>query len=637
MAISQKDEKIQSNERDKIMLNILIGHRGTGKSHFLDLIRVFYKKHNIPAGFFDLDQEIEKRAKKSLEELLKEGEDSFRKLEKKTFKNLVQSLSKNKIYFISVGAGFVFKKKPLWNVIYLCRYSDEVGRAFLRKPKLSPLAPFKEYKKLYEKRNIYYFKQADEQLLRREHFKQLETSDLLFLGLKKFSHDYFSLRLNPEDLPQNKNQTKAFLQKRLNWGLRFVELNDKTANESFIKTIREIIPEEKILFSSQNSRKFLKIKNKKNWSWDLDLGAPPKGVNILALHKRGKKSLKTLLKEFAAYKNYHLKLAVEIFNLKELRQAYDWYRADPENRSFLPRSKTGRWLWFRQAFGPKMFLHFIKERAMYWTQIRKNEILDQPFLSQALPFVKKPPGTKLAGILADPTWLSATPKEQNHFFYKQRTIPVLALPWPEKEMTKQNLKILSQLGFIFFAISSPLKSRAFLVADLHDKISKNFKTANTLIFDKPSWRAFNTDWNGLQELKKYSSPQTVIWGGGGIRPILKKVLPLAGFYSARTGKLLKDKKQEDTQKKKNKRSTKHLNKIQPKTLIWAVGRDRMEKACLWPPRYWSPSQVIDINYTEDSPGLEYALLVKAKYKKGWRIFKTQAKKQRDIFLKTTNL
>ena len=593
------------------MLNLIIGHRGTGKSHWLNLVENFYSKKQIKALFFDLDKEVEKFSGKTVSELFQKGEKTFRQWEKKVFLNLISSLPKHTTCFLSVGAGFIFEKDLSWNVIYLCRSSDKSGRVFLNRPQLtSDQNPLKEYQFFYKKRNPYYLKQADEVLFRREHFKGLENSDFLFLGLKKHSTPYFSLRLNPQDIPKDKERLKLFLQKRLNWGLRFFELNDQTADKNFIQTIRNFVPENKILFSSQFSKKISSIKNKKHWSWDLNLGVPPKGVTILTLHDRNKKDLNKLLKEFSCYKNYHLKLAVEIFNLKELKTAYDWYSEDPKNRSFLPRSKEGRWLWFRQVFGPKMFLHFIKERSM---RKPRDEILDQPFLSEALPFIKE--WKALAGILGDPVQLSATPAEQNDFFCKRHSIPVLSLPLKEKEMTKENLQIFSNLGFVFFAVTSPLKEPAFLAGGICDSVSQEFQTANTLIFHKGVWWAFNTDEEGLKSLKEQYSENTVIWGGGGIRPVLKKHLPLARFYSARTAKPL----------------SVGAPDFSPTILIWAVGRNRMEQGCLLPPSNWKVSKVIDINYTEDSPGLEYALHTGAKYKNGWEFFKRQAKKQREVF------
>ena len=610
------------------MLNIIVGHRGTGKSYWLGLLKAFYKKNQLKALFFDLDQEIERIEGKSICELFEGGEPSFRQKEKKVFKKLIHSIPEDKLCFLSVGAGFVFKKQPSWNVIYLCRYSDQMGRMFLNKPRLKPFqSPFEEYKSLYKKRSLYYLEQADEQLFRREYFKKLETSDLLFLGLKKLSLPCFTLRLNPQEVPKNKNQLKLFLQKRLNWGLRFFELNDQTANKQLIQTVRSLIPEDKLLFSSQCSKKFVSIKNKRNWSWDLSLGSPPEGVNILTLHDRNKKELKTVLKELSSYKNYHLKLAVEIFNLKELKTAYDWQCEDPENRSFLPRSKKEVWLWFRQAFGPKMLLHFIKERSIPFKSLKRDsfEVLDQPFLSEAAPFIKQ--RKALAGVLGDPIRFSATPAEHNSFFNKKHSIPVLPVPLQPKEMTKKNLQILSEFGFVFFAVTSPLKEQAFLSADLCDKTCQGFKTANTLVFHKGLWKAFNTDWHGFQKLRKYSSKDTVVWGGGGTRSVLKSCLPKARLYSARLGKpLTRTFSQEEESQIAGQQK-----RFSPKTVIWAVGRKRMEQGCLMPPKHWKPFQVIDINYTEDSPGLEYALQVQAQYTNGMDLFKKQAKKQREFF------
>ena len=269
------------------------------------------------------------------------------------------------------------------------------------------------------------------------------------------------------------------------------------------------------------------------------MGASPKTVSILSLHKRGQSHLKSLLKDFSKYKDYHLKLAIDILNLKELEIASLWQKKDPKNRSFLPRSHTGKWLWFRQAFGSQMKMHFIKEQDLCFTKYQKTEVLDQPFFSQAIPFTKK--FKDLAGIIANPVKILATPAEQNHFFYKQNSIPVLALSLEEKEMTKQNLKILNRFGFIFFAISSPFKKKVYLCSEKKDSISKRFKTSNTLIFKNKKCYAFNTDWNGLKTLKEFSSHETIVWGGGGIKPILKQILPLAQFYSARKAQALNKK------------------------------------------------------------------------------------------------
>ncbi|MBC6415090.1 MAG: hypothetical protein GDA46_01680 [Bdellovibrionales bacterium] len=599
------------------MLNILIGHRGVGKTYFLKQIKNYYKKKQIPAHFIDLDEEIEKASQKSLFELFTKGEVFFRKWEQKIFKKITHSLKDNEIYFLCVGAGCVLKKKPDWNIIYLFRESDRQGRFFLKKPPLSKTSSLKEWKKLYRKRSSYYLQQADSHLYRREYFKKLNFSDLIFLGLTQLKKEVFSYRLYPKLLPSNEKKWNSFFKARFKWGIRFFEVHDQDCSLNFVRKIQKYLPSDKILFSSQQSKKFQALKNKKYWSWDLSLGSPPKNTQIISLHKRNLKSLKFLLNQLSKYKDKHLKLAVEIYNLKELQLAYHWWKEDPKNRSFLPRSFDGKWLWFRQIFGPNMFLHFIKEHHLSFSKYKNQDVLDQPYLSEALPFLKK--SRNFAGLLANPSKTLASPSEQRAFFLKNYSLPITALTFEEEEINQDNLTILKDLGFVFFAVSSPLKKKVFLHADQTDSLSKQFQSSNTLIFKSKKWKAFNTDWHGLKVLKKYNSPSTVVWGGGGIRPVLKKILPQAHFYSARTAQ--------------NLNLYKTYKTLTPKVLIWAVGRKRMQESCVWPSKHWKPSQIMDINYTEDSPGLEYALKIKAKYQNAWFCFKKQAERQRELFKK----
>ena len=631
------------------MIYIIIGHRGTGKSHWLNVISQIYKG---TALCFDLDKEVEAFSGRTIASIFKEeGEKGFREWEQKVFrhflKNIRQTLSTSstdKKIFIAVGAGFVFQKAKDMKVIYLGRVTDPGGRVFLDRPRLTEkkISPFEEYLNLYKKREPYYIKQADEVFLRMEHFKKAQLSDRIFLGVKKNSKPFFILRLNPKTMPKDSRLWKDFLTKRLNWGVRFFELHDETANFNFVEKIRKLIPEEKILFSSQEGKSFQKtyrlglsfedgllhlppedrtpekvgiqlnpqnsnqigIKNKINWSWDLSLGEPPPGVQIVSLHRRGKKNLKKILKDFSTYKNYSLKLAVEIFTLQELWEGLMWQRQNPKRRSFLPRSFDGRWRWFRNAF--PMPLHFIREG--------KSDVLDQPFFAEACHYQKK--ARALAGVLGNPIHFSATPAEHNAFLYRKRSVPVLSIPLEEQEMTKKNLALFQKMGFVFFAVTSPLKKRAFRCADILDKEAWELKSVNLLIYHRGKWRGYNTDEEGLKFLKKDRNKNVVVWGGGGIRSAIKKQLPQAHFYSARLGVPLSSKPAKEVD-----------------VLVWAVGRSRMEQGCLWPPEGWNPSLVRDLNYMEDSPGREYAIKTGAVYKSGWAFFKAQAAKQREIFSK----
>ena len=353
------------------MINLIVGHRGTGKTHWLRIIENLYKEKNKKVFCFDLDEEIEKETGKNISDLFLASEKKFRDLEQKVFKIIIKKINPEDEIYISLGAGFKFEKKHNWNVIFLSRFTDRKGRIFFDRPLLSHKNPLEDYKSHYLKRRNYYLKQSDEVLCRLEHFKEAQFSDKLFLGLERLLNDLFCLQLNPQKIPEEKEQLRKFLEKRLNWGIRFFEIHDYTSNKNFIQKVTEIIPENKILFSSQSSRLFCDIPNKKNWSWDLGLGEPPKGVSILSLHQRSGKELKKELRDFSLYKDYHLKLAIEIFNIKELEEGYNWQQEDPHQRSFLPRSQDGRWRWFRNAFGSKMFLNFIREG--------ESSILDQPF------------------------------------------------------------------------------------------------------------------------------------------------------------------------------------------------------------------------------------------------------------------
>lgn len=663
-------------------MRLIIGHRGAGKTSWLKAIQEAFRKKGLQALCFDLDREAERASGKTAAEIFSQGEAAWRKWERAAFEKLAKNPAlKKKHVFVALGAGFQLPAgyRPEGSVIWLRRPTDSSGRIFFDRPRLLPdKAPLKEHQALYKKRELYYQSLADEVFIRREHFAGPEPADSLFLGLEAFKARKsgaprggpelsgsrpFILRLNPEDLPKNPGLWREFLQKRLGWGIRLFELNDESADGAFAQKIRGILPDERLLFSSQKSRRRLaallrnkkpeKKRGKKLWSWDLSLGEPPKGASVLTLHKRAGGRLKPALDRLSAYKNHHLKLAVRIFNLRELKAAYDWQREDPQNRSFLPRSSDGRWRWFRAAFGPRMSLHFIRERE-------SSGCLDQPFFSEALHFAealrprqksrssrsaKDPPA--LAAVTGCPIEFSATPAEHDDFFRRQMGIPVLSLPIKERELTKESLSILRSLGFVFFAVTSPLKRRAFLCADEAGESARQAEAANTLILHRGKWLAFNTDLEGLSPLRDLSprgpgGKGAAVWGGGGVRPVLRRLLPAAGFYSARTGNILKraaPSEHPDLMPQKSLRKKPGQSGFEksltlgppPDTLIWAVGRRRMNEGCLWPPRHWTPRRIIDLNYSEDSPGREYALAVKGEYQSGWGFFKRQAARQRELF------
>ncbi len=74
----------------------------------------------------------------------------------------------------------------------------------------------------------------------------------------------------------------------------------------------------------------------------------------------------------------------------------------------------------------------------------------------------------------------------------------------------------------------------------------------------------------------------------------------------------------------------YLKNDSPKVVVWAVGRKRHKN---FPPDSWRPDTVVDLNYSDDSPGKEYAVKIGAKYVSGEIMFKAQAQQQREFWTK----
>ena len=263
-----------------------------------------------------------------------------------------------------------------------------------------------------------------------------------------------------------------------------------------------------------------------------------------------------------------------------------------------------------------MKIHFVREGT--------GTAPDQPYLFEWLESAHFD-NIKFAAILGNPVTQSMTPSEQGPFF-NQYNMPVLKLMLSEKDLTAKSLEILYDLGLRAAAVTSPLKQVMF---NLSTKLSKNaaeLEAVNTVLLEKNKELIIygeNTDLFGLEELISYANAQfefqkpgfeVVLWGGGGVRSSVKKLLPQLKTYSARNAKPL----------------TCQDKVTEPKVIIWAVGRSRQE-ACKWPLEKFKPSLIIDLNYTMDSPGREYALRVGAKYVSGLKMFEKQADLQRQFW------
>ena len=685
---------------------LIIGHRGTGKTHWVKEVEKYFSTKKKKILIFDIDEEIQKTSKQDINQMFKKGEKFFRVIEKDVFEECLKKAQvfKGKV-FISLGAGYAGGIPSFCKVIHLKRQSDQAGRVFFDRPRvLSSMSPFDEYHKLYSKRNLIYKQQRDFVFTRLDYFKSFEKWDEIFLNGGQLPFRSGILTLSEKNCPSSQDKLNFFIDQRLKWGLKYFELKDDEVSPTFLDKILFKIPPQQILlsFRKKNSVLFKNLLNRvKNLTvdWPLEWGErdDEEISRIYSLHDRGSKTLNQVLDQFPKKKNTHLKLAIEIFSFEELWQGHLWQREDPLHRSFHPRSIEGRWKWYRLLFGPHQPLYFIRED-------NEEGVLDQPVMAESINCGKGISKQGFACVLGDPIEHSATPCEQQSFFekYKLLVIPVLMR---EEEVNHANIKILENFGMKFSAVTSPLKKQIYYVFS-RNKNQKGLKiirtktsvsSLNTLILTKKGWSGFNTDRDGALAFKQFIHQsdfcKIAVWGGGAVRDVLdfvfstrhscegrnpvtchsclsrhscagrKPVYPIChscegrkpvfkpivedslfcendgylektpkpyeglknqsgqlnnkndiAFYSAQTGKLLKGSEQS------------------PELVIWAVGRSRMS-LCSAPPQHWKPLYVLDLNYTEDSPGREYALKTKAQYLSGWLWFKTQAQAQRVLFEK----
>ena len=623
------------------MIYLIIGHRGVGKTTWLKKLEKLFIQYKKQALFIDLDQEIERWTKKSIDVLIQEN--TFRKIEKDVLYQLIckhENVSRS--VFIALGAGFdlngFYKEKikqkqtkrifSHYKIIHLMRETDASGRVFLDRPRLNlKLSPYEEYLFLYKERQKIYWDFADEHFILPEWDFEFSDTEKLFFSLNKQKPNVAEaiITFNENSLSADKRKWKDSIDKRLNWGFCFFELRDDDWLDKQLCDLLSFIPNEKLILSFRRSENSVFLKQNLSsvlWDWPVEKKEKPPGVPaILSLHQRDD-NLKASIENLMQHKAHHYKLAVPVYNLEELLTGHHWFLQDPVHRSFLPLSSDGRWRWYRQIFGSLMKLNFVRESC--------EGIQDQPYLYEHLMNSCRfndqnkmvPPAIKFCAVLGDPVAHSASPAEYRMDCADKKMLFV-KISLSEEEFIKKNLGILQELGLVFCAVTSPLKKKAFSLCDELDEYTKIGQSVNTMVLQSDKWKGFSTDEQGLKVLLQ-SVPKdlVVVWGGGGLKNVLQAELPLADFYSARTGEKYSG-VGEQVRNKKDKEES-------PQCVIWAVGRSRM-KGCLFPPSSWKPKLVVDLNYTEDSPGKEYALLTGAEYVSGWQMFKEQARVQKSFF------
>lgn len=590
-------------------ITFIIGHRGTGKTSYLKKLQRSFATSNQESVILDLDDEIQRRESRTIDEIFKtQGEAGFRVLEQKTLNELFKIYNgRDEAVFISIGAGYSGAIPDPAHIIWLQRPTDQDGRIFLDRPRLQPeVSAFEEYRLRLAPRNFLYSGLCDEQLMRLEGFEDIQIWDEVFFGLRQ-ARMGGGLTLLPEHFKRF-SSWGAFIERRLTWGVDFFEIRDDLLDQRMIRLALQEIRPEKLLLSFRSSVPSI-LQNVDltpySWDWPLELGLCSIGVpRILSLHRK-EEGLDNQLETLEVLgKKSHLKLAIEIDTWQELERCHDWWREDPVNRSFLPRSRDGRWMWYRSLFGHQMKVAFFREDV--------GSALDQPYFSEWIR--TQGYGSDFAAVLGDPVHQSHTPALQENFF-KTYNMPVVAIQVEEHEDTSYVLQVLAKMGLKAAAVTSPLKTRVVEVCKKISKQAQQLESVNTLWRQGEEWLGENTDVRGFEALLSgVAGKKICVWGGGGTRLMIQRSLPGARFYSARTGEVLDESQSSEA----------------PHIVVWAVPRSRMSE-CLWPDVEWKPELVIDLNYTMDSPGREYALSIGAKYRSGEAMFLAQGLEQQKFW------
>ncbi len=566
------------------MIRVLIGHRGAGKTSFLKKLL----KENPHLLGFDLDEEIEKEI--SIESFfLKHKEHEFRKKEQEVFK----ALAVNKPDIICLGAGFDLSSLSSdFEILWIRRESDKEYRIFFDRPRLKPqLSALEESKALFLERNSYYKKKAHRVLTLPEGQKGFKASE--FLQPKDFS----SLSTTVLD----KKESKAFSKNNF----KFLELRSdlfKDSTEKELKELLSFIDETKRLlsFRSQDHLDFL-ASQKGAKDWPLELKNPPSSikVDIFSLHESS--SMEEAIKKLNSLnlqENQHIKLAVEVRSFKDLKKGHLWQQAQPKRRSFLPRSQSGRWRWYRVFMQKKQKLNFFRAG--------ESNFLDQPFFFE----LREKPFFLFAAILGNPVEHSLTPSEHKSFF-ETFNQPVLTIPMNKEEASYESFKFLKSLGLRACAITSPLKKKVYRLFP-HDN---NEGSYNTLFLRKNKIVGGNTDIDGFRWIFNtlpQNTKEVVLWGGGGVIEPFKKVFSQGLVYSSKKG-----------EPKKNSSPA-----YRPDVLIWAVPPHRPFQK---PPSFWKFKAIFDLNYKHNSFAKQLALQTKADYFSGHKFFEKQALEQRKFW------
>jgi len=550
------------------MKRVLMGHRGVGKSSLLRRHKEYFP--GVPS--FDLDQEIEKLTGKKISDIfVQEGERAFRSYELDAFKKI----SSTDNFIIAVGGGFNPSHIPAdIEAIFVSRRTDSDGRVFLNRPKInSTLSDLEDSLALYQARHQNFLKRAD-------FIYQMPE------GIKEFDQVEFEI-LSGATTGSVKSYLTVHKNNTYETQHNLLELRTDMFSHEEIEQIVRQYPDKEFLISyrSKENTKFFNFDNEKIiYDWGLELGTPSDDFlifnNMVSIHD-GK--IEEAIEQLRLYPQTRLKLCPIIDSWEELILGYRWQQENPTARSFLPRTREGKskYRWFRILAAQFQKINFVQGFT---------EIDDQPSWYE---LHKHQSNQKFGAVLGNPIHHSRSVTEQG----------VIAIPLEEKDFTLA-LPFLKELGLNYAAVTSPLKK---IAGDV-----------NSLVLKKGQWEGISTDHYGFKKLAELipvkARDYIAVWGGDGVLQALRKEIPHAQFFSARTGLPKED-----------------SHNTVPQVLIWAAPRTPEVKFPheIYP--QWNPQMVLDLNYADNSMGIECAKKLNCMYVSGLEMFLEQAKYQREFW------
>ncbi len=572
------------------MKRVLIGHRGSGKTSLLRRHQNYFPviKH------FDLDQELQIKYQSTVQDFFKsDGEQKFREAELATYNEITK---KNSSYVISLGAGFnTAHIHATDEIIFVSRNTDSEGRIFLDRPRLDEnLRPLAEYQNRYNQRNLLFREKADFIYHLPEGLLEPQQTEKMLLKYEfEIKDAYYTLSF--KELTHVSRLMKIF---------KKIELRTDLLTQEDILELLKKYPEHHWMVSFRTAD-FFEVAEEEV---DVDIQFyKNQKCSIISTHED---HIDLALDQVQKYEQkFHIKLSPRIESFSELIKGYDWQQKNPSQRSFLPRSLNGKWNWYRHLSKYQQKINFLRNF---------NEQADQPSIFQWLNLPLQKPD-HWAAVLGKPIFFSRSPIQHQDFFNQRKSFMCEIEIDPDE--LKKNLAWLLMIGLKYAAVTSPLKEVAFDLGRYTTEKAQKFRSANTLLLKDNKLFAHNTDVDGFTKFVvdiKNRQNEIAVWGGGGTLSMIRSVLPQATYFSSQTGL---------------EREIHQANRKDFKILIWAAPR---LPDTLYPPTHWPLEIIYDINYVENSMGLEFAQKLKSNrtnmiYKSGLEMFFEQARKQQEFW------